>query len=615
MAENVNNTVSDHVNKTSENWISQINAGNVTYDIATHHSITFKDGKNDGTGVEWNGLSDLEIVIPNITDIVQTPVEFAGTVGAGGVISWNTGHGEKPEKGNLVFVTSDCTFAEQACEAGDMAIYDGTNWKIVSGENQVQIVNTKQTDIDDTNRTVVKVGAAKDVLTVEGKALALTIDYADLNDNHLMTTKVGTVKEVIFDQTTEVDSIGIKLNKADDVTKTIGEEKRFAKATKLEDGTVDLKNATGLVYGIDWGEFNPGTKTDSKGNSEQNLTVTGGSLKPTTGQTSGVFVDSVKHDAVTFTPANLGEAGSIHMVTDIVTDGKGQKFVNGIHITGDDETADLTIAGYMTTEKAGVKFIEAWSDSTLAPVTSISDGGIELINTGTDFATGFGTETKSGDVVSSVKVTANNNTSVLNSATVENHVLSFGSTNVTSGVDTELGYKSLTKGAYKYTAPVATTTSFVSSGFTNVDDVKYTFGKAQETTYKTTTADWKLNTPELSVTYGSYSFEDDGMKANVPANTFIATVTAGELPSLADSTLKTVDVTGSVNTKLTTEEFVFNALKENTLTTSGAYSLESVAAGTDGSIIVGKAGALAAIKATVDVSECLTGVGIVESKS
>ena len=76
MAENINNTVSEHVNKTSENWISQINAGNVTYDIATHHSITFKDGKGDETGIEWNGLSDLEIVIPNITDMVQSPIVF-----------------------------------------------------------------------------------------------------------------------------------------------------------------------------------------------------------------------------------------------------------------------------------------------------------------------------------------------------------------------------------------------------------------------------------------------------------------------------------------------------------------------------------------------------------
>ena len=611
MAENIKNTVSDHVNKASENWISQINAGNVTYDIATHHSITFKDGKGDTTGIEWNGLSDLEIVIPSITDIVQSPIEFAGTV-AGGKVEWNSTHTDGPKTGYLVFVTENCEFEGYACEAGDMAIYDGAKWNIVSGENQVKIVGATDSTITDGNRTVVKVGAAKDVLVVEGKALSLTLDYADLNDNHLTTSK-GEVTSVAFDTMT-VGSVGIKLNKAEDVVNTIGEEKSFAKATALKDGTVTLTNATGLVNGIEWGTFDAGTETKSQSNTEQNLVVSGGDVVVTTSkQTSGDFVDSVKISAVEFADATNGEAGSIHMVTSVTPDGKGQSFVNGIHVTGTDETADLTIKGYMTTERAGVKFVEKL-EGDLTPVTSITTGGITLDTTGSDFATGFGAESKTaGDVVSSVTVTANNNTSVLDSAKVENHVLSFGSTNVTSGVTTELGYKSLTKGKYAYTAPVATNTPFVTSGFTNVDDVKYTFGKAQETTYTTTTDDWKLKTPELTVTYGTYGFDDDGMKANVPAGTFIASVTAGNLPSWTGYDFTTTDVTGSVKTELDTVTETFNALKANTLNTPGAYTLATVAADA-GDIVVGKEGALAANVATVDLSSYLTGVAIVESK-
>ena len=610
MAENiVKNEVLNHDNGVVNNWISQIEAGGAVYDIATHHSIKFRDGQNDKTGTTWNGLSDLEIVIPNITDIVQTPIEFAGTV-AGGTVTWNAGHTDGPQTGYLVFVTEDCTFAEQAVEAGDMAIYDGTKWQIVSGENQVKIVNATDKDIADANRTVVAVGAAKDVLVVEGKALSLTLDYADLNDNHLKTTK-GEVTDVVFNTMT-VGSVGIKLNKADDVVNTIGEEKSFQKATALKNGTVDLKNATGLVNGIEWGAFNPGTKTEVQGNSEQNLVVKGGDLTLTSKQQTGEFVDSVSINAITFASATNGEAGSIHMVTGI-TAGKGQKFVNGISLAGADETPDLTIAGYMKTEKTGVKFVEAWTDSTLAPVTSITTGEIKFNDKGTDFATGFGAESASGDVVSSVSVTANNNTSVLNTAKVENHVLSFGSTNVTSGVTTELSYKSLTKGAYDYTAPVATTTSFVTSGFTNVADTKYVFNKAEETTYTTSASDWKLNTPALSVTYGTYGFDDAGMTANVPANTFIASVTPGELPSLADSTLKTTDVTGTVSTELTTVTETFNALKANTLNTPGAYTLSTVEASA-GDIVVGKEGALAANKATIDLSGYLTGAAIVQSK-
>lgn len=608
MAENIKNTVSDHVSKTTDNWISQISAGNVTYDIATHHSITFKDGKGDTTGVEWNGLSDLEIIIPSITDIVQSPIEFAGTV-AGGKVEWNATHTDGPKTGYLVFVTENCEFEGYACEAGDMAIYDGEKWNIVSGENQVKIVGATDSTIADSNRTVVKVGAAKDVLVVEGKALSLTLDYADLNNNHLSTSK-GEVTSVAFDTMT-VGSVGIKLNKADDVVNTIGVEKSFAKATALKDGTVKLENATGLVNGIEWGTFDAGTETTSQGNSEQNLVVTGGDLYLTsTKQTTGDFVDSVKINAVEFDDATNGEAGSIHMVTNIVA-GKGQSFVNGIALTKEGETADLTIKGYMTTEKAGIKFVEKLEDD-LTPVTSITAGNFELVD-GTALATGFTTESTAGDVVSRVTVNYNNNTSVLDSAKVENHVLSFGSTNVTSNVSYDCGYKSLNKTGFKYTAPVATNTPFVTSGFTNVEDVKYTFAKAQETTYTPETDDWKLKTPELTVTYGSYGFDDDGMKANVPTNTFIASVTAGNLPSWTGYDFTTANVTGTVSTELATENETFNALIAKTFNTPGAYELATVAADA-GDIVVGKEGALAANTATVDLSAYLTGVAIVESK-
>ena len=57
----------DETKVASKNWISQINAGGTVYDIATHHSIKFQDGK-DGAVTEWNGLTDLEIVIPTIKD-------------------------------------------------------------------------------------------------------------------------------------------------------------------------------------------------------------------------------------------------------------------------------------------------------------------------------------------------------------------------------------------------------------------------------------------------------------------------------------------------------------------------------------------------------------------
>jgi hypothetical protein len=606
MAENIlKNEVLNHDGTAVTNWISQINVADTIYDIATHHGITFKDGKGDTVGTTWNGLTDLEIVIPNITDIVQTPIEFAGTVDGDGKITWTNGHGETPEVGNLVFIAADCTFEGKACEAGDMAIFDGENWNVVSGENQVSIVGT----MDGDNRATIAIGASKDVLTVEGKTLALTLDYADLNDNHLTKSNGGVVNVAFGDMT--VDSIGIKLNKAADVTNTIGEEKSFQKATKLADGTVALENATGLVNGITWGEFNAGTATTHEMNKEKDLVVTGGNLDLTSKQETGAFVDSVKINDIKFAEATKGEAGSISMVTGISVV-EGQSFVNGIHTTGTDETADLTIKGYaLPTNGMETKFVEGLVDN-LNPVTSITAGAFNLVD-GSDLATGFGVEGDAGDVVSNVSVTANNDTPVYNSMSVTDHVLSFGTTKVTSNVSTTCKYKSLTKTGFEYIAPKATTTAFVTSGFKNADDVKYTFGKAKETTYETTSANWKLNTPALTVTMGSYSFNDDGMKANVPEGTFVASVTAGALPTLGTSSFTTTDVTGSVKTDLTTEEFKFNALLENTFVTSGAYSLSTVAEG--GDITVGKAGALADKNASVDLSAYLTDVAIVEKKN
>lgn len=606
MAENINNTVSEHVNKTSENWISQINAGNVTYDIATHHSITFKDGKSDETGIEWNGLSDLEIIIPNITDVVQSPIEFAGTVGANGTIAWADGH-TKEEKGSLVFVTADCTFADYACEAGDMAIYDGTKWNIVSGENQVQLVGTVKD-----NKVTVAVGAAQDVLTVEGKTLAITLDYKDLNDNHLATTK-GVVTDVKFNTMT-VGSVGIKLTKGEDITETIGDVKTITYGTALANGTVNLKDATGLVKGINWGTFAPGTKTDFEKNSAQDLTVSGGKLnKTTTGASEGAFVDSVKlSDVVKFETANTDEAGSIKMLTTL-TSSAGAQFFNGIHTTVEGETADLTIAGYIT-PKDGVsaEYVSGLKDSA-KPVIGVETAGSFTIAGGIkDIVTGWGSESTTGDVVSSVSVTANNNTDVFNSASVKDHVLSFGTTKVASDVTTTCSYKSLTKAAYTYTPTTLKYGEFTKSGFEQVANVDYTFGRGNETVYSADTKNWKLFTPELDVTFGSYGFSADGMKAAVPAGTFVTNVTPGDLPTLGESTLQTVDVTGTVGTELTTATLEFNALKSNSITMPGTYKLSTVDEG--GDITVGKAGALAANTATIDLSGYLTDVAIVEQK-
>jgi hypothetical protein len=598
---NISNNVNVHEGAAVTNWISQINAGGTVYDIATHHSVTFVEG-NGGAKTTWNGLSDIEVIIPSITDIVQTPIEFVGTVKDGN-IEWKNGHSAPAGAGNLVFITNDCTFEGIACEAGDMAIFDGEKWNIVTGENQVELVGTT----DENNRLTIAVGSAKDVLTVEGKTLALTLDYADL-DKHVVLTPGGKVN-VDFTKVT-VDSDYIKLVKAADQTLSVGVDTTFDLPTELASDVVTLKNATGLVNSITWGTFTQGTQTDSSKNSEKKLDITGGSLTLSSGQTEGHFVDGVSMGDVTFVGADETDVNKIHVLTGI-TPGVGAEFLNGIHITGEDETADFTIAGFVKPTKDNVQFVEGLEGS-LTPVTSITDGDFKLV-AGTDLVTGFGAEsTTSGDVLSNVTVTANNNASVLNSAYVEGNVLKFGSANVTNGVTVETKYKSLTKTGFEYTAPKATNTAFVTSGFEKVANVDYTFGRGNETTYTPTDAMWKLNTPDIVLTKGTYSLNQTNMKATVPAQSFVTTVTPGELPTWTGYDFGTTDITGTVDTTLTTTPKTLHVVDDDitTMTLPGAYTLEKGAAEDGVSLTVGKAGDVKTSVATVDLTGYITDVTI-----
>lgn len=585
------------------NWISQINAGGTIYDIATHHSVTFREGQGGATTV-WNGLTDIEVVIPTITDIVQSPIEFAGTVGASGEVEWNSAHADGPKTGYLVFVTADCTFGDYACEAGDMAIYDGSKWNVVSGENQVKIVAGTAEGIAEGNRTTIAVGSAKDVLVVEGKALALTLDYTEI-DKHITLTP-GDVETVTFGDVT-VDSTYVKLTQDAGSDFEIAEDVNIDVPTQLKDGTVELKGATGLVKSVNFGTFNPGTLPTFTPNSEKQLSISGGSLVAGTGSD---FVSDVTFGAVTFVPADANDENKISTITGI-TAGEGTEFFNGVHVTTTGETADFTIKGYTApTNGITTKFVEGLKDD-LTPVTSVTGGDFKLV-AGTDLATGFGEEKDgdSGEVLSNVTVVANNNASVLSTATVTDHVLSFGSVNVTDSITTTYKSKSLNKTGFEYTPVTATNTEFVTSGFTNVADVDYTFDRKKETVYTATPEMWKINTPELDVTKGAYTIDRTSMKATVPAAMFVGSADVGTLPSYDGYGIETTDVTGSVSTELTVAKQTIHAVKTGVTAVAmpGAYHLVNESG--DGAIEVAAAGDSVNITATVDLEGYVTDVTI-----
>ena len=590
------------------NWISQINAGGTVYDIATHHGITFREG-NGGATTTWNGLTDLEIIIPSITDIVQTPIEFAGTVDKDGKITWNAGHGEDPAVGNLVFVTADCTFDEKPCEAGDMAIYDGTKWNVVSGENQVELAGTTDKD----NRLTIAVGAVQDVLTVEGKKLALTLDYADLNNNHLKVTKdTGEAGITVDFGDMTVDSTYIKLTYAGDKdAMNISKDVNLDIPTQLTDGTVNLTNADSLIKDVDFGTFDAGTLPSFSKNESTTWSVSGGALNKIDGGTD--FVSSVSINDITFVDGADGDGKSIKMLTDLVAGNNGGIFVTDIHSTREGETADLTIEGYIAPEGGvGVKYVTGLKEG--SPLKGITEGGITLDNTGSDFATGFGAAVTGdgGEVLSKVTLAANNETSVLNTASVTDHVLSFGSTKVTSGASLSYESKSLTKGKYKYTAPTGVAGEFTTGGFTQVANKDYTFGTEKETTYSSTPVFKKLNTPALTVETASYQINHTNMKTTVPAGAFVSTASVGTLPSLTGQKATPVKVTGTVNTALTTVSTPLHVLADGltTITLPGEYTLESGAKGDGVSLEVGKAGELADVNASVNLMGYVTDVKI-----
>lgn len=607
MTENIkSNVVKNHGEATTvENWISQINAGGQVYDIATHHGITFKDGNTDSTGVTWNGLTDLEVVIPNIIDIVQTPIEFAGTVGAGGAISWNTGHGNDPQTGNLVFITADCTFNGIACEAGDMAIYDGSKWNVVSGENQVEILGNF-TD----NKSTLSIGDGTDVLTVEGKTLALALNYADINTHVSTKTGGGPVYAEFND--TFVESKYIKLQKEDDTTKTIGTEKKIDVPTALASGAVTFdNNLESVVTNVTFGTFNAGAfPTSNLNEKEETFVVTGGSLTLTSNQENGDFVDNVAvNTSDFFVTASAQDAHKITMIESITATSGDNKFFSGITEITDMSSADLIIkGGIIPTEGSSVEFIKGFEGGATTVVTDITEGTFTLTS-GSVLATGFGDEGEVGEVVSSVTINAPANTEVLNSATVSNHILSFGTVDVVTSVAPVCKYKSLNKTGFTYTPTTGTTKNILQSGFTSVSDVYYKFDRTNETIYEQTTAMWKIGENPLNVTKGKYDFSDADMITTVPSQTFVTGLTSGTLPSLSDGSFTPVSLAGHVSTVLSTTPDIFNVLNSNTINVTGAYSITTGTSEDGVSIEVGAAGQLD-LEATVDLGTYITSVEI-----
>ena len=528
MADILNNkkstTVGDHAAPETSNYISRINAGGTVYDIATNHGITFKNGMTD-TGTVWNGITDLEVIIPTVTDLVKTPIQFAGTVGEDGTITYREGVNETPEAGYLVFITADCTFNEIACEAGDMAVYDGKKWNVVTGENQVSIVGVGS----DNAANVVLTASAKDVLTVEGKTLKLSVDYTGVEDVLTITKNGDAVKLNAADGKTKVAAKYIKLTKSDDVTKTIGKNESANIPTALKSGEVTI-NEKVLVKG-DF-VFDTGTLPTLKKNktavvASVNSTLAVGKENVADG-TEGAYVTSIDGaiKSVSLVASDTAADAALTFVKSI-TAKEDVKFVNGIHVAASTEETDgegdIVIPGKTSLKDDKKTFVTGLGDEgdEGALVSKIIVGDV-TVGEGTDIVTGLvaakedasgevitnvtvGTavqdtavqwfysgldeaKTTDFDVVSSVSVgavslvadTANSFANdVLATAKVDNHILSFGTVKASSPVKVQqapstINGKSFTKSGVKLSGFAVASADLAKGGISQAEStIKY----------------------------------------------------------------------------------------------------------------------------------------------
>jgi len=76
-------------------------------------------------------------------------------------------------KGDVYVVKTDGTYASEACEVGDMIIYNGTTWDVVNGENQV--TNSAAT-------LSLGAGSATTIATVDGTDITLQIGTLTVSD-------------------------------------------------------------------------------------------------------------------------------------------------------------------------------------------------------------------------------------------------------------------------------------------------------------------------------------------------------------------------------------------------------------------------------------------------
>lgn len=651
MAKDVLTEVSNgHVNNVVNDYIQQINADGKTYDIATHHSITFFDGQGDKNPIKWNGITDLQVVIPKISDLVKNPIRLVGTVNGNGEIIYADGISEEDHvTGDLVYMAADCTFNGQPCEAGDMAVYTGNTWVIVSGENQVTINGSIG---EDGNSTFSISSEAQKVLTVEGKTLSLNLDYGDIYDK--FSVEKNAKQDLTTTGTVTVNGVYVGLSKADDKTLDISKEVSFNNATAVSSDAVSIneKVLTSSDFSWDAGALPTLKKDGVSVNIDDKRTIS------KTDSSDGMFVTNIDASVVKSAVLTTGDGGESYIKSAGTTTSGTQVFVSGVHKRkeGEEGTADFTVMTYDVDASAN-KFVSGFSDASetsggllasvavgkvslgegsgiLTGISDAPDGKDGAIVTGVNFGSVASNETdkwfvsgltSGSDVVTNVTaisaatLVSDDNTSLkksaMVSATVSDHVLSFTMGDVMKPVSVSTSAAVVTKGGFvkggvSLTGQSVSTANFTQSALKQEEStfkyksvltgnvtmtnssVEYFFDKKNETVPTYTTSTMKLDVAFANVSKATPTITGT-LTASIPSNTVVTEfASAGKLPSWSANSA-TGTLTGKLDsTALATEKVSFlgvDASKKD-INLPGAYSLTTATSESAGYIEVAKTG-------------------------
>jgi len=633
-----NNDVIGLVGTSSSAWIQEIQAGEITHAIAVKHGIKFFNGNADSEGVEWDGVQDLEVIIPTLADIVSNPVVLKGTVGADG-----TSPIANPSNGDLVYITANCTFASQACEAGDMAVYYDGAWHVISGENQIYFPGT----VDASGNKVVALGkTGVDVLDVEGKKLNLAIDYADVAEN-TKVEKAGLENQPVANGTVTVAGTSIALTYTSSASQDIATGVDIDLPTSLASGAVSIDQSVLEASNFSFTSGSLATATKNAASipidATTNISVEGTFVTEVAAVGSATLVAAAQADTdkIAFATGLSAVSGTdfitnVRVYDSTKDEGKTPAFeipgavtVTGVStfVTGLGETEAASGAvvtsvsvGDVTIDGSGSGIVTGLSNGGSAVVTSVSLGSAVQDTTAEWFYSGLGEAGTTGDVVSDVTVGAvslvadgNGGAPAIVSASVNaSHVLVFNTSNFQTPVtlsqaNSTISKKSFTKTGVKLSgfdsasdtltfggiSQAATTVSFKDFATNSINialgsATQYFIDTAKDHAYTAEMGYAKLSVTDATVTTGSPSLTNTGITAAIPADTVVTEISGGVLPSFSVGTA-TGTLTGSVGTELNTTNVSWLAVNpdKRNIAGAGSYALtsDSAAAGIVGSAI------------------------------